>query len=144
MLIFFSSTTFGVIVCLHTPQTKVCPLCAGAFLGTTIDIAACCMLRPLFLPGMTAGMSSVFIALRPKSVNYVPGLWVPLARPSALRSVFLALKPKYVRCVLRYPLGYNLRRHRPLPPKNLLFTQHDSQRCHMSSQPSDQSLSAVC
>ena len=30
---FWSSTTLGVAICLHSIQTKVCPLCAGVVFG---------------------------------------------------------------------------------------------------------------
>ena len=71
---FCSSTTLSVAVYLHSPQTEVCPLCAGVVLGTTIDIVICCILGPSFLAGTTLGMSSIFTALRPKSIRYVPRL----------------------------------------------------------------------
>ena len=62
---FYSSTTLGVAVCLHSPQTKVCLLCVGVVLGTTIGVAIYCISRFPFLPRITLGMSSVFTALRP-------------------------------------------------------------------------------
>ena len=117
---FFSSTTLGIAVYFHSLQTKVCPLCVGVVLGTSINIAICCILRPPFLLGTTLCMSSVITTLRPESVCCVPGLWVSLARPSALSSVFAALKLKSIHYVLRYALSYNLRHHYLLPPKDLL------------------------
>ena len=99
---FCSSTTLGIAICLHSPQTKVCPLCAGAVLGTTINIVVRCLSRPPFLPDMTLGMLFVFTALRSKSVCCVPELWVPLARPSTLPSIFATLRPEFIRCVLPF------------------------------------------
>ena len=46
---FCSSTILSIVVCLHNPQTEVCPLCARTVLGTTIGIAIYCISRPLFL-----------------------------------------------------------------------------------------------
>ena len=73
-LIFDSNITLGIVVCLHSPQTDVCPLCAKGVLGTTIDIAIRCVSRLPFFLGTTLGMPSIFIALRPESVHYVPRL----------------------------------------------------------------------
>ena len=129
---FCSSTTLGVAVYLHSPQTEVCPLCIGVVLGTTIGIVAHCISRPLFLPGTTLSMPSIFTALILKSICCVPGLWVPLAQPSTLSSVFVTLRLESVHCVLRYPLSYNLRRRCLLPPKDLLCAQHNSRHCRMS------------
>ena len=71
---FYSNTTLGVTICLHSPQTKVCPLCVGGVLGTTIDIAVHCISRLPFLPSTTLSMSSIFTALRPEFVHCVPRL----------------------------------------------------------------------
>ena len=69
---FYSSMTFCIVVCLHSPQIEICPLCAGVVLGTTIGIAVRCILRLSFLPDTTLGMLSVFTTLRLESVYYVP------------------------------------------------------------------------
>ena len=45
--------TLGVAVYLHSHHIEVCPLYAGAVLGTTIGIVVHYMPRPLLLPGMT-------------------------------------------------------------------------------------------
>ena len=71
---FYSRTTLDVAVCLHIPQTEVCPLCTRGVLGTTIGIAIRCISRLPFLPDTTLGMPSVFITLRPESVRCVLGL----------------------------------------------------------------------
>ena len=68
---FYSSTTLGVTVYLHSPWIEVYLLCAGVVLGTTIDIAVYIISRLPFLPDTTLGMPSVFTALRPKSIHYV-------------------------------------------------------------------------
>ena len=139
----FLSTTLGIAIYLHSPQTKVCPLCARAVLGTIIGIAVHCMSRPSFLPGMTLG---IIVCLHSPKTGVCPlctGTWVSLARPSVLSSVFTTLISEFVCCVLRYPLGYNLWRCLPLHTKNLLCTQHDSQHYRLSSQSSDHGLSAV-
>ena len=134
---FYSSTTLGVAVCLHSPQTEVCSLCTRVVLGTTIGIAIHCIARLFFLPSTTLGMPSVFTAFRRKFICCVPGLYVPSARPLALPSIFIALRPEYVCCILRYLLGYNLWCCGLLLSKNILCALHDSRYCHMSSQPSD-------
>ena len=139
---FCSSTTFCAAVCLNNSQTEVCLLCVGAVLGTTIGITICCISRPSFLPGTTLG---IFVCLHSPQIGVCPlcvGVQVSLA-PSTLLSIFAALRPESIRCVLRFPLSYNFRHRRPLHPKNLLCAQHDSRRCHLSSQPSDYSLSTV-
>ena len=71
---FYFSTTLSVVVYLHSPQTEVCLLCAGVVLGTTIDIAICCVSKLSSLPDTILSMRSIFTALRPESVRCVPGL----------------------------------------------------------------------
>ena len=51
-IFFVPSTILDVVVCLHSPQTEVCPLCV----------------RACILPDMTLG-----VAIRPESVSYVLG-----------------------------------------------------------------------
>ena len=139
-----SNMTIDIVICLHSPQTGVCPMYAGVFLGTTISIVIHCISRLIFLPNMTLDMSSIFTALRSGSIHCVSGFYIPLARLLMLSSIFAALRLVSIRCVLRYLLGFNLRCRRPLLHKNLLYALHDFRRCRMSSQPSNHSLSAVC
>ena len=114
---FCSNTILSIVVCLHSPQTKVCLLCARVILGTTIGIAVRCISRPLFLPNTTLGVAvylhrpqtgvcllraevpSWFQPLVSLSIAYQESS-LRLTRLSALPSVFVALKPKSVRCVL--------------------------------------------
>ena len=67
------STMLGVVDCLHSPQTGVCPL----------RVAVPSWLQPSVLPSVASQESSSF-----------------LARLSALPYVFIALRPQSVRCVL--------------------------------------------
>ena len=71
---FYTSTTLGIVVYLHSSQTEVYPLCARVVLGATIGIVIRCISRLPFSHNTTLGMSSIFIALRLESVHYAPRL----------------------------------------------------------------------
>ena len=142
------------VVCLHSPQTKVCLLCAGTLgsFSTTLSVSVClrssqtgvCSLRAevpswlklLALPSVASQKSFlrptrllvvryVFKALRSKSARYMLGLVFCLAWPSVQPFVFVAIRPESI----RYMLGP---------------AQHDPRRNRLSSQPSDRSLFAAC
>ena len=120
------STTLGITVCLRNLQTKVCPL--GAEVPS--------WLKPLASPFIASQESSqrptrlsvllyVFTALRLESICCEQRLVFCLARPSVQPFVFIAIRPESV----RYVLGP---------------AQHDPQCNRPFSQPLDRSLSTVC
>ena len=71
---FYSNTTLGVAIYLHSPQMEVCLLCARVVLERTICIAVYCISRLSFLPNTTLDISSIFTALRPEFIHCVLGL----------------------------------------------------------------------
>ena len=120
------NTSHGIVVCLHNSQTEVCPLRADvpywlqpwASLSVASHEFSSCLAWLSVFP-------YVFIVLKPKSIRCVLGLVFCLARPSIQQVIFVAIKLESV-C---YLLG---------------LAQYDSRYNHLSSQPSERSLSATC